>query len=334
MSFADRLLRRSSGGGPRVAFNMQPLDQPWGGGNWWLTQMVRHLETEGHDVRFDLKHSPDFVVVVDPRVGGNVGFAREEIEAHRERHPEVRVLHRINEGDLHREKPMLDDLLADVNQLADHTVFISEWIRDYHAKRWFDRSRPHSVIHNGADPAVFHPGAEELRPGGTMRLVTHHWSNNPRKGFDVYQEVDRLIADGEIEQTELWVVGRWPDSCEWRAARTFAPARGEALADLLRQCHVYLTASRFEAGAMHFIEGVQCGLPLLYHEDGGGIVELGRRYGIGFRNDVAGAIGEMRGRYDGLRRAVLADPPSGEAMCRRYTEVIDGLVRAPAGTSP
>ena len=56
---------------------------------------------------------------------------------------------------------------------------------------------------------------------------------------------------------------------------------------------------------MHHVEGAQCGLPVLYHEDGGGIVETARRYGIGFRDDVAEAIGELHGRYGELRRRVL-----------------------------
>jgi glycosyltransferase involved in cell wall biosynthesis len=306
---------------------MRPLEHPWGGGNWWLAQMVRHLQEEGYEVRFDLKRDPDCIVIVDPRVGGNVVFGHAEIAAHRERHPEARVLHRINECDLRKGTNEIDALLAEINAAADHTVFISEWLRDYHAERWFDLARQHSVILNGADTAIFDPaGSEELQDGGPMRLVTHHWSSNPRKGFDVYAEVDRLIADGGLEGVELWVVGRWPDSCEWRAAQTFQPTAGQALADLLRRGHVYLTASRFEPGGMHVVEGLQCGLPLLYHEDGGGIVELGRRYGIGFRDDVAGAIGEMRSRYAELRRAVLADPPSGDEMCRRYRAAIDTLV--------
>lgn len=305
---------------------MRPLDRPWGGGNWWLAQMVRRLADEGYDVRFDLRRAANCIVIVDPRVGGNVGFGVPEIEAYRARHPEARVLHRINECDLRKGTDEIDALLAEANAVADHTVFISEWLRDYHAERWFDLSSPHTVILNGADPAIFHPdGGAELEPRGVLRLVTHHWSDNPRKGFDVYQDVDRLLTDGEIERAELWVIGRWPDSCDWKEARTFPPVAGPELAGLLRQGHVYLTASRFEPGGMHFVEGVQCGLPLLYHEDGGGIVELGRRYGIGFRDDVGGAIAEMRERYDELRRAVLADPPSGDAMCRRYAEVIEAL---------
>jgi glycosyltransferase involved in cell wall biosynthesis len=310
----------------RIAFNMRPLDEPWGGGNWWLSQIVRRLEDAGHDVRFDLRRKPERVVLVDPRVGGNVRFGVDKIARQKERRPGTRCLHRVNECDLRKGTDDIDGLLARANAVADHTVFISSWLRDYHAERWFDVARPHSVILNGADPEVFNAnGSAELEPDGTMRLVTHHWSANPLKGFDVYQEVDRLIADGQLKDVELWVVGRWPADYEWRTARTFPPVTGRELADLLRQGHVYLTASRWEPGGMHHVEGAQCGLPVLYHEDGGGIVELASRYGIGFSDDVSGAIEEMRERYPDLRRRVLADPPSGTAMCAAYEQVLEEL---------
>ena len=260
-------------------------------------------------------------------MGGNVVFGADEIERHKSRHPAARCLHRINECDLRKGTNEIDALLAEANRAADHTVFISAWLRDYHAERWFDLSRPHTVIHNGADPAVFSPeGSAELDPDGTMRLVTHHWSDNPLKGFDVYREVDRLLAAGKLPGVALWVIGRWPKDCDWQAARTFPPAIGPELAGLLRQCHVYLTASRFEPGGMHHVEGAQCGLPVLYHEDGGGIVETASRYGIGYRDDVAGAIVEMRSRYAELRRRVLELAPSGETMCARYEEAVESLV--------
>jgi hypothetical protein len=82
---------------------------------------------------------------------------------------------------------------------------------------------------------------------------------------------------------------------------------------------------------MHFIEGLQCGLPMIYHEDGGGIVELARRYGIGFRDDVAGAVTALRDRYSAERAKVLADPPSGDRMCIAFREVLQRtLAAAPA----
>ena len=324
MSLLRRLHRSPSRG--RIAFNMRPVSHPWGGGNQWLDQLGRRLRDSDYDVRHDLRRRPRTVVLVDPRVGGTVGFGADEIAALKEQDPAVRCLHRVNECDLRKGTNEIDDLLARANRVADHTVFISGWLRDYHAERWFDLSRPHSVILNGADDAVFHPnGSAELDPDGTMRLVTHHWSANPLKGFDVYEEVDRLIADGRLKDVELWVIGRWPDEYEWRAARTFPPTTGRELADLIRQCHVYLTASRWEPGGMHHVEGAQCGLPVLYHEDGGGIVELASRYGIGYRDDVAGAIEQMREWYPELRRRVLEEPPSGEAMCAAYEQVLESL---------
>src|SRR4029450_7596432 len=118
-----------------------------------------------------------------------------------------------------------------------HTLSRPAWHRDPQAEGWSARSRPHSVIWNGADSAVFNAaGGAELEPGGPMRLVTHHWSANPMKGFGVCREVDRLIAAGDLAGVELWVIGRWPEGYEWQAARTFAPATGPDLAALLRQC--------------------------------------------------------------------------------------------------
>ena len=320
-----RLFQRGPDPAGRIAFNMRAVSEPWGGGNWWLTQMVGDLRDHRYEVRFDLRREPDCVVVVDPRVGGNVVFGRDEIAEHRRRHPETRVLHRINECDLRKGTNEIDALLASANEVADSTVFLSDWLRDYHAERWFDLSRPHAVVHNGADFAIFHPG-EPRADGGALRLATHHWSANPLKGFDVYREVDRLIADGSLPDTELWVIGRWPDDCDWQAAHTFPPTGGTELADLLRSCDAYITASRFEPGGMHYVEGAQCGLPVLYHEDGGGIVEVARRFGIGFRDDVASAIEELRGRLPELQKLVRERTPSGEAMCAGYRDLIAGLI--------
>src|SRR5436190_3522633 len=193
MSLLHRLRRSPSPG--LIAFNMRPVSHPWGGGNQWLDQLGSRLRSSGYDVRHDLRRRPCTVVLVDPRVGGTVGFGADEIAALKERDPAVRCLHRVNECDVRKATNEIDDLLARANPVADHTVFISGWLRDYHAERWFDLSRPHSVILNGADASVFHPDeSTELEPGGTIRLVTHHWSANPLQGFDVYQEVDRLIA--------------------------------------------------------------------------------------------------------------------------------------------
>lgn len=308
---------------------MRPAAGSWGGGSEWVRQMAQFLAARGYAVAFDLRGRPDAVILADPRVGGLVEFGPEEIRQYKRSVPGAFCLHRVNENDQRKGTAHVDRLLAEANRVADHTVFISAWLRDYHAERWFDRARPHSVITNGADPAIYHPiGGEAMTAGEPMRLVTHHWSDNWNKGFAVYQEIDRLIADKRLQGVELRVIGRWPTEVRWRAASTVGPVRGARLAALLRQAHVYVTASLWEPGGMHFIEGAQCGLPLLYHRDGGGIVEVAERFGIGFRDDVESAVEQMRQAYSKLREAVLHDGPSGDAMALAYARVIQqGIVR-------
>jgi glycosyltransferase involved in cell wall biosynthesis len=289
--------------------------------------MLRYLTGRGYEVVFDLKRFVDAIVLVDPRVGGMVRFGPEDIKACKAKWPQVLCLHRINECDARKGTDVMDELLAGANKVADFTVFVSDWLRQYHVARWFDASRPHAVIANGADPAVFHPiGAERFGPGKPFRLVTHHWSDNWMKGFDVYREVDDLIASGKLPETELWVIGRWPKELRWKTARTHGPVHGPELGALLRRCHAYLTASRWEPGPMHPIEGAQCGLPVVYHEEGGGVIELARRYGVPFHDDVRGAILEARARYEELRSSVLHSAPSGDQMCLEYGRVLCPLL--------
>jgi len=315
----------------RVAINMRPTSAPWGGGNQWLVQTLRCLAARGWAVSHRLDAAVDAIVIVEPRVGGLVTFGPDDIRDHRRRHPRAVCLHRVNECDARKGTTDVDALLAEANALADFTVFVSEWLRDHHTARWFDRDRPHAVIRNGADPAIFHPlGADLLRPGEPFRLVTHHWSDNWLKGFDVYREIDDLIAGGGLPDTELWVIGRWPAEIRWKAARTHVPVTGPALASLLRHCHAYVTASRWEPGPMHPVEGAQCGLPVVYHEDGGGLVETCRRYGVAFRGDVRAAILEARERWTELRAKVLANAPSGDAMSVAYARELQRLCATPS----
>jgi glycosyltransferase involved in cell wall biosynthesis len=310
-----------------VAFNTRPIAGPYGGGNQWVTQLSRYLRSSGYEVRFDLRQPADCLVLTHAGLSGRLQFGVDEIREYKRRHPRVRVIQRINDNDRRKGTTEMNPILAETNSVTDHTVFVSEWLRDHHAQLWFDPSRPHSAILNGADPATFHPiGNRAFSAGEPLRVATHHWSDNWAKGFRDYQAVDEMIADGRLPDTELYVIGRWPKEIQWKAARTHPPCSGVALGELLRKCHVYLTGSLWEPGAMHPVEGLQCGLPLIYHEDGGGTVELGRQYGIGFRDNVAEAIQEMRSRYTEFRSAVLATPPSGDWMCLQYRRLIQRCI--------
>lgn len=312
----------------RVAINLAPRRGPHGGGNQFVLQLERHLRFQGFDVVFglDTDEPIDCLIVIDGRRELTT-FGVAEIEAYRRRHPRAVCLQRVNECDQRKGTQFMDELLATTNRAADHTVFVSAWLRDYHAARWFDAKKPHDVIRSGADPRVFHPlGRRPRAAGEPFRIATHHWSDNPMKGFSAYEELDRRIADGALPGTELWVIGRWPKDIQWRAARLFPPETGAPLAALLRQCHAYVTASLWEPAGMHFIEAAQCGLPPAYHADGGGTPEYVAAFGVPFREDVVEAVRVLRERYADLRVQVLRSGLSGDFMCAEYRELIQRLI--------
>ena len=313
-----------------VAFNMQWRRGPYGGGNQWLGQMMPYLKRCGYKTTSRLDEKVDCVLGTHAGLGSDgLAFSYDAVLRAKQKNPRLRCIQRINDNDIRKGTTTMDAYLAECNRAADHTVFVSEWLRDYHAERWFDRSLPHSVIYNGADPSVFHPFQGNIwKQGKSLRLVTHHWSDNPAKGFPIYEALDTAIAEGKLPGVELWIVGRWPKGIRWQAAKTFPACSGHRLAALLKQCHVAVTASRYEPGAMHPVEAMQCGLPLLYTADTGGTVELGREFGVLLGEDLGSAFQMLRENYVDLRKAVLSQAPSGDVMCATYRRVIQQLVCA------
>lgn len=312
---------------PTVAINLRPRKGSWGGANQWTSQLSAFLRFMGYRVRYDLRKPVDAIIFTHTGLSAGVSFGAADVLEFKKRYASVPCIHRINDNDIRKGTKAMDTALAESSQVADHTVFVSEWLRDYHSVRWFDGVRPHCVIEPGADPSVFHPfGNMPPSESAPIRVVTHHWSDHWSKGFDVYAEIDEAIAGGRLPGFEFWIIGRWPKDLVWKTAKTYPPTSGTALADILRQCHVYVSASRHEPGAMHPVEGLQCGLPIIAHKDSGGTVMLGQRYGVIHEEDIVKTLLETKTRYSELRSCLLASPPSGDLMCLEYRRLIQRVI--------
>lgn len=312
-----------------VAMNLIPRKGSWGGANQWTTQLTKYFKAQGWKVRYDLKRPVDVIMMTHTGISGDTSFGLPQVTDFKKKYPQVPCVHRINDNDRRKgnEGKVMQIWLQQSNTVADHTVFVSEWLRDHHTESWFDTTKSHSVITPGADEDVFYPlQHSSYHPGGKLRLVTHHWSDNWNKGFDVYQQIDELLATQKNPEFELWIIGRWPAEIQWKVARTFPPASGMNLADLLHQCHGYVSASRYEPGAMHVAEGLQCGLPILYHRDSGGTVEQGERYGLEIQDDLGKTLALFKKQYAALRANLLAAPPSGTKMASEYFQLAQELI--------
>lgn len=313
----------------RIAFNTRLLEAAWGGANQFLRQLAPYLAARGVEVVYDLDPWVTHIFILDPRPIETSTFTLSDIARFKKQFPETVIINRVNncnkkytESDTGPGYEDMDRIMMEASALATRNVFISDWLKDYFVREGYKDYAECSVIRNAADPDTFFMGESTWDGERPLRCVTHHWSNSWMKGFRVYEEVDRLIADGELPGFELTVIGRWPEEIQWRAAKTVPPCEGRELANQLREHDLYLTASLWEPGGMHFIEGMQCGLPVVYHEDGGGIPEIASQAGVGFRDDVKGALLEARERYWELREKALKEKPSGQELCRQFGELI------------
>lgn len=329
----------------KIALGLRTKEVPWGGGNQFGRAFSRYARANGHTICEDLS-SPDIdiIVMTDPRRHSTSStFTDIDIVQYLVAvNPRAVVVHRMNECDASRNTRLRDPRRMLANRCADHTVFISRWLRDYFAERRFRFANP-TVIRNGADSALFNADGAAVWDGREpLRIVSHHWSDNWMKGFDIYVELDRLLGQAPFRDLFTFTyIGRLPAGVTLPNTRCFAPLFGEELAAALKQNHVYLTAARNEGAGMHHIEGAMCGLPVL-HLDSGAVPEYCAGFGVSFRPwTFEASLMYLRDTFTRHKELMPDYPHSAECMYREYFSLFcdliarrDELIAARAHTRP
>ena len=142
------------------------------------------------------------------------------------------------------------------------------------------------------------------------------------KGFDIYTKLDEILPD--LKDITFTYIGRYYEKYIPKNTKLIPPLYGMKLGEELRKCDLYVTASRWEPCGMHHIEGARCGLPVLYHEEGGGINESCKNYGLEY-NDISSlldSIKRIRNTYDKYRNNIRYDFLSSARCCKQYYEII------------
>ena len=306
----------------KLSIGIRLREGSWGGGNQAMRALAEHLSAKGAEVSFDLTAPDlDILLLIDPRRNSlSASYADREIFAYlKHANHRALVVHRVNECDERKGTTGVNRRLITANLCADHTVFISTWLKELFLKRGLP-CRSVSVILNGSDRNIFNPeGYERWDHVSPLRLVTHHWGGHWMKGFDIYERLDRMLADEHYRgMIEFTYIGNLPDGFRFRNATYIEPRHGKELAALIRSHHVYLTASRNEPGGNHQNEGANCGLPLLYRESGG-IPESCRGFGLSFTTGTfEQKLMEMRETYDHWADRMKDYPHTAERMSADY----------------
>jgi len=306
----------------KVSFNRTPPSGPWGGGASFVDNMSKFLISAGHDVIFHLERDVDVIFMIDPRHSDG-GYSINEIAHYKSLFPGTKIIHRINECDKRKGTSFIDSLLLSSNEIADETVFISKWLQKYFKESGF--SKESHVVYNGCDSNFFFK-KNNSNINDKLKVITHHWSDNWMKGFDIYSKIDQYLDNHD--DFEFTYVGRYSKEYTPSNTRIVSPLSGMKLGEEIRKHDIYVTASRFEPCGMHHVEGSSCGLPVLFHEDGGGINELCINHGEQFKNfeEFLSCLDKVKNEYSSYVDKIDSSFLTSDRCCGEYEEIILNLL--------
>lgn len=248
--------------------NREVVQGPWGGGNHLVRAICEEGEKNGFRVVHKFEPNLDAILMIDPRLD-RTGIDLSHIWNYKQANPNTKVVHRVNECDKRKGTTGMDDLLRSASSIADLTIFVSNWLRAgfvISKKGWTCANQ--AVVYNGVNHDHFKPN--EKIDNGKTNIIAHHWSNNPMKGFDIYDAIDEWV--GTDENFTFTYIGR--ERGTFKNTKVIPPLFGEELGKELGRYDIYISGSRFDPGPNHIIEAMACGLPTFAHRNGGGAVEF------------------------------------------------------------
>lgn len=180
----------------KISIGTNIQDGPWGGGNLFALNLKNYLIEKGHEVTFKLEDNDiDIILLTEPRrTSPSSAFTNYDvIDYITYKNNDALVIHRINECDEHKNTNFINKYISYANKSADATVFVSTWIKNLYSEFEEIQNKPNKVILAGANEEIFNAkNFKAWNKSEKLKFVTHHWSNNWNKGFDVYKKFDQL----------------------------------------------------------------------------------------------------------------------------------------------
>jgi glycosyltransferase involved in cell wall biosynthesis len=159
------------------------------------------------------------------------------------------------------------------------------------------------IIRNASDPDIFYPAMYKYRDAKSKTvLVSSSWSKNMIKGFDTYSYLDKTL---DFDRFEYRFIGQSPMTFDHISLSEALPSAG--LAEKLRECDIYITASRNDPASNSLLEAITCGLPVIYLNSGGH-KEIAGFAGIGFDRpeEIPALIEKILADYEAYRHSLYA----------------------------
>ena len=313
----------------KISMNVQSKEGPWGGGNLFISNLKNYLESNGNEVIFNLFDPDiDIILMIDPRMlSESVLYSTKEIEFYKRNiNNKCKVVHRINECDERKGTSGINEYYIEANKVADHTVFVSQWLKNIFINAGFS-SKNFDVIMSGANSEIFNSRKRSVwNKNEPLKIVTHHWGSNFNKGFDIYSYLDKSIEAEYKNKIKFTYIGNLNKDLEFKSTKVIKPKSGKELANLIKENHIYLTASINEPSGNHHIEGAQCGLPILYRNSGG-TPEFTKGFGVEFQGteDFFESLDKLKNSYSAFFEKMKEYPFNSLSMSEEYLDLFKKL---------
>jgi glycosyltransferase involved in cell wall biosynthesis len=301
--------------------------RPEGGGQYFLQNFRNYVAEQGHSATMDVTEPHDVLFTNHWVVPLHVVF---KAIRHNQN---VRIVQRIDgsANDYGRYSDA-DARQHEVNEIADLTIFQSEYCRWSTREKFPVIGQDGPVIHNPVDLCGFNPEGPREELPGRLRLASVAWSTNPRKGAaSIY-----AVANAH-PNIDFFLCGRFECPPALPNLHPLGVLGRERLASVLRSCHGLLTFSENEACPNHVLEALATGLPVMYR-DSGAMAEIIGDCGIAitvgsFGSEVPRLLNDWPSwRARSRDRAVECFNP--KRVFARYLEVIHAATLEPSRVAP
>lgn len=311
----------------KIYVNRSHVPGPWGGGTKVLAACLTALKASGHNITHTPDLDVDAIFCFDPRPGSSsneLGYAQ-ILQAYKLKRPPI--VQRVGDIGTHG-KPELTQLVLASVMRSDVVIFPSNWALN-NVQNMLQQcdmrqtSQWHMIPNAPMDLFYKHRNVKSNLPE-KLSFVTHHWSKNEKKGFAFYEQLQEWAL---LEGHTFTFIGR-SDS---NALRIHDPVSANDLSIMLPKHDVYVSASIEEAGANHVLEAIACGLPVMYHTEGGSIPEYCSNYGVHFDGtltDFVSAIDHLRVAFSKIVKALSSAKRDLKNVGEEYVQVFEGLINA------
>lgn len=310
----------------KISINMKEISGPWGGGNNFYKSIKSFAKFSDVEIVNHLSDSNIDLVLIICNLNSSTSASysvREALNYCKEK--DIPIVQRINECDERKNTKNVNLEIIEISKKVDKCVFVSDWLKD---QIFGDIEKNKKLtIRNGANNLIFSKKKITHSKKKKINIVTHHFSNNISKGYDIYGELNKILEDDIMSKKfHFTIIGNHPKNLNFNNTTLIKVMTTSEISEELKKYDLYITASINEPGPNHVVEALSSGLPVLYLNSGS-MEEYVSEFGVKFsKKNFVSKLNFCHENIDLLEKKLEKYDYSSEIMCKKYFELFRELI--------